>query len=98
LYTLHFSGFIPKPKLKEFEQTIRRVSGTIDLFETRLSMSSDMLLEDHYIVDLHVKNREMVKKLLRSDEYQQIAGCFRVLGYLQEHRIWENQMLPEGSL
>jgi hypothetical protein len=98
LHTIHFNGFIPGNKLREFEQSIRLVSARLNKDEYKLTMTSDMMVEDHYIVEIEAKNKQEALKFVESDPFQTIEGCFRALGYLKEKLLTESNSLNKESL
>lgn len=61
-------------------------------------MSSDMIIDDHFLVDINAMSKEIAVKFIDSEEFHLIEGCYQVLGYLKDKQFMENSTLSKKDI
>jgi len=84
MYYVRLSGFIPKNKQRDFEQTYRLVSSQIPKTCPEHNISKDIVHENVYHFFSYCVSPEAMKSFARSSAFIMLIGAFKTLGKLYD--------------
>ncbi|HEX5152991.1 MAG TPA: hypothetical protein VFW07_16185 [Parafilimonas sp.] len=89
MYFLKLSGYIPKNKQTEFEQTYRLAATQIPRTCEEYTISKDALNEDVYYFMSYWPQPSQLQSFSQSPSFMMLTGAFMVLGELYENSSGE---------
>ncbi len=85
MYYLKLSGYIPEPKIREFEQTYRLAFTQIPKTCTGYSMSKDTLNEGVFHFISYWDSVSPLRAFAQSSPFLMLVGAYNTLGKLIEN-------------
>jgi hypothetical protein len=92
MYYVKLSGFIPKNKQREFEQTYRLVSSQIPKTCPEHNISKDIAHENVYHFVSYCVSPDAMEAFSHSPAFIMLIGAFKTLGKLSDHT--QGEMVP----